>query len=350
MEHRHIIGCFSQNQLPQHGNAISYISGNSTPTLSQPPTTATAISAPFQALSYPEQGHNEVPQSTIQTPYVPPHHAGSQAPPSSIRNSLRNKPASLSTTLWEEENTQVYQFEVNGVILTRRSDNSMVNGTKLLNVAHLTRGRRDGILKNERPRVVVKNGLMNLKGVWISLRRARSLAGQFEINDLCAPILADNPVDFLYKDYQVQDLLKSYTALSPAYIPNHHPPRSNGVQHQHQHQHQHQYPQQPQQYYHRQDLYQEGLLDCSLPIQSHHSLNSIPSLGPPRVEQTLPSFYSRDYGRYLPYSRLAHSLPSLTMHSVSARSGTESLGIETSSRSCFLLLYGFIDPCQQCYI
>lgn len=42
----------------------------------------------------------------------------------------------------------------------------MINGTKLLNLAGLTRGRRDGILKSEKVRHVVKTGPMYLKGVW----------------------------------------------------------------------------------------------------------------------------------------------------------------------------------------
>lgn len=46
------------------------------------------------------------------------------------------------------------------------SDNHMINGTKLLNVAGMTRGRRDGILKSEKTRHVVKIGPMHLKGVW----------------------------------------------------------------------------------------------------------------------------------------------------------------------------------------
>lgn len=50
--------------------------------------------------------------------------------------------------------------------LTAISDNHMINGTKLLNVAGMTRGRRDGILKSEKQRHVVKIGPMHLKGVW----------------------------------------------------------------------------------------------------------------------------------------------------------------------------------------
>lgn len=51
-------------------------------------------------------------------------------------------------------------------ILTDSTDNHMINGTKLLNVAGMTRGRRDGILKSEKVRHVVKIGPMHLKGVW----------------------------------------------------------------------------------------------------------------------------------------------------------------------------------------
>jgi hypothetical protein len=50
--------------------------------------------------------------------------------------------------------------------LTEILDNHMINGTKLLNVAGMTRGRRDGILKSEKMRHVVKIGPMHLKGVW----------------------------------------------------------------------------------------------------------------------------------------------------------------------------------------
>jgi hypothetical protein len=46
----------------------------------------------------------------------------------------------------------------------------MINGTKLLNVAGMSRGKRDGILKNEKGRVVVKVGAMHLKGVWYSIQ------------------------------------------------------------------------------------------------------------------------------------------------------------------------------------
>lgn len=72
----------------------------------------------------------------------------------------------VTATLWEDEGSLCFQVEANGVCVARREDNSFINGTKLLNVAGMTRGRRDGILKSEKTRHVVKIGPMHLKGVW----------------------------------------------------------------------------------------------------------------------------------------------------------------------------------------
>jgi protein SOK2 len=72
----------------------------------------------------------------------------------------------VTATLWEDEGTLCFQVEAKGVCVARREDNHMINGTKLLTVAGMTRGRRDGILKSEKLRHVVKIGPMHLKGVW----------------------------------------------------------------------------------------------------------------------------------------------------------------------------------------
>jgi hypothetical protein len=92
----------------------------------------------------------------------------------------------FATSYWEEENTLCYQVDANGICVARRKgkknltflslrswltffpslDNDMINGTKLLNVTGISRGKRDGILKNEKARVVVKVGSMHFKGVW----------------------------------------------------------------------------------------------------------------------------------------------------------------------------------------
>lgn len=57
-------------------------------------------------------------------------------------------------------------------------DNHMINGTKLLNVVGMTRGRRDGILKAEKQKQVVKIGPMHLKGVWYALQSVRPLSSE----------------------------------------------------------------------------------------------------------------------------------------------------------------------------
>ena len=74
----------------------------------------------------------------------------------------------------------------------------MINGTKLLNVAGMTRGRRDGILKSEKVRHVVKIGPMHLKGVWIPYERALDFANKEKITDLLYPLFVHNIGGLLY--------------------------------------------------------------------------------------------------------------------------------------------------------
>ncbi|OBA22689.1 apses-domain-containing protein, partial [Metschnikowia bicuspidata var. bicuspidata NRRL YB-4993] len=94
----------------------------------------------------------------------------------------------VTTTMWEDEKTLCYQVDANNVSVVRRADNNMINGTKLLNVAQMTRGRRDGILKLEKIRHVVKIGSMHLKGVWIPFDRALAMAQRERIVDLLYPL------------------------------------------------------------------------------------------------------------------------------------------------------------------
>jgi protein SOK2 len=74
----------------------------------------------------------------------------------------------------------------------------MINGTKLLNVAGMTRGRRDGILKSEKIRHVVKIGPMHLKGVWIPYERALDFANKEKITELLYPLFVHNIGALLY--------------------------------------------------------------------------------------------------------------------------------------------------------
>ena len=46
----------------------------------------------------------------------------------------------------------------------------MINGSKLLKVAGMTRGRRDSVLRSEKCRHVAKIGPVHLKGNWYVVR------------------------------------------------------------------------------------------------------------------------------------------------------------------------------------
>lgn len=94
----------------------------------------------------------------------------------------------LSTTMWDDEGTVCFQVGVKDIIVARRDDNDFINGTKLLNVANMARGRRDGILKRERIHNIVKNGPMHLKGIWIPYDRALDLARKEKITDQLYPL------------------------------------------------------------------------------------------------------------------------------------------------------------------
>lgn len=99
---------------------------------------------------------------------------------------------------WEENKTRVWQVEVdNGNYVARRQDNDQINGTKLLNITKITRGKRDGILKNEKSRQVVKTGTITLKGVWIPFERAIILARQFNIEQQLYPLFETNLGDYV---------------------------------------------------------------------------------------------------------------------------------------------------------
>ncbi|KAK4957741.1 hypothetical protein LTR66_013260, partial [Elasticomyces elasticus] len=104
----------------------------------------------------------------------------------------------VTATLWEDEGSLCFQVEANGVCVARREDNHMINGTKLLNVAGMTRGRRDGILKSEKTRHVVKIGPMHLKGVWIPFDRALDFANKEKITEQLYPLFVHNIGALLY--------------------------------------------------------------------------------------------------------------------------------------------------------
>lgn len=134
---------------------------------------------------------------------VPPSSGGGSAYPSPQFDTTGQvaphgmKPR-VTATLWEDEGSLCFQVEAAGVCVARREDNHMINGTKLLNVAGMTRGRRDGILKSEKTRHVVKIGPMHLKGVWIPFDRALDFANKEKITESLYPLFVHNIGALLY--------------------------------------------------------------------------------------------------------------------------------------------------------
>ncbi|KAI9790228.1 MAG: hypothetical protein M1833_001972 [Piccolia ochrophora] len=166
--------------------------------------------------SPPSAGHNssgsivgsQVPAQLLPLPALPP----GAGPPGTFggQNSQQQtfdttgqiappgmKPR-VTATLWEDEGSLCFQVEAKGVCVARREDNHMINGTKLLNVAGMTRGRRDGILKSEKMRHVVKIGPMHLKGVWIPFERALDFANKEKITEQLYPLFVHNIGALLY--------------------------------------------------------------------------------------------------------------------------------------------------------
>lgn len=163
--------------------------GRSQETASLPPSSPTALSrtrSPIissRAYSFSTSGSQNYLPITFD-------HTGQMAPPGAkIR---------LTTNLWEDEGTIYFQVETREVCVARREDNHMINGTKLLSAAGITRGRRDGILKSEKTRHVVKTGPMHLKGIWIPFERALALANKEKITELLYPLFVHDIKRLLY--------------------------------------------------------------------------------------------------------------------------------------------------------
>lgn len=78
------------------------------------------------------------------------------------------------------------------------ADTNYVNGTKLLNAAGISRGKRDTALKSINNRDVVTIGPMALKGVWVPLAIACELARRYGLFPRCRELLlAEDPLPLL---------------------------------------------------------------------------------------------------------------------------------------------------------
>lgn len=157
---------------------------------------------PYQYLQQQQQQHQQaIYQQQYQQQAYHHQQAASMLPtitdPTGQKSPPNIKPK-ITTTLWEDEGTLCFQVEARGICVARREDNNMINGTKLLNVAGMTRGRRDGILKGEKNRHVVKAGAMHLKGVWIPYERALDFANREKIIDSLYPLFVTDLKALLY--------------------------------------------------------------------------------------------------------------------------------------------------------
>ncbi|CAM1500723.1 Fc.00g098850.m01.CDS01 [Cosmosporella sp. VM-42] len=169
----------------QYSNSTPYNQYHTYPTgLTSPPTAPPSVSNSV----LPPPGVN--PQGGMGAQFNSFDTTGQQPPPGM-------KPR-VTATLWEDEGSLCFQVEARGICVARREDNHMINGTKLLNVAGMTRGRRDGILKSEKVRHVVKIGPMHLKGVWIPYDRALDFANKEKITELLYPLFVYNIGALLY--------------------------------------------------------------------------------------------------------------------------------------------------------
>ncbi|KAI0134198.1 hypothetical protein BJ170DRAFT_189762 [Xylariales sp. AK1849] len=188
----------TSNALPHYGHQQ--------PPLLQPGP-AQYSPAPYSQYGYPTNGltspqsappvSNSMggPQNVLPLPGVP-NQPGMQSNFQGMDTTGQVAPPGMkprvTATLWEDEGSLCFQVEARGICVARREDNHMINGTKLLNVAGMTRGRRDGILKSEKVRHVVKIGPMHLKGVWIPFERALDFANKEKITEMLYPLFVHN--------------------------------------------------------------------------------------------------------------------------------------------------------------
>ncbi|KAK4104295.1 apses-domain-containing protein [Parathielavia hyrcaniae] len=164
---------------PQYGSQYGY--ANAMTSAAGQPAVSNQLSAPQPVLPLPGISQSGMSQSAYANTFDT---TGQVAP-------VGMKPR-VTATLWEDEGSLCFQVEARGICVARREDNHMINGTKLLNVAGMTRGRRDGILKSEKVRHVVKIGPMHLKGVWIPFERALDFANKEKITELLYPLFVHN--------------------------------------------------------------------------------------------------------------------------------------------------------------
>lgn len=97
-----------------------------------------------------------------------------------------------SLLFWKDEGCVAISVETRGIQVTRRDDNQMINGSKLLDVVGMNRDQKDEILKIEKMRHVVEIGPMHLKGVWITFERALEISNREKLTGLLYPLFEND--------------------------------------------------------------------------------------------------------------------------------------------------------------
>ncbi|KAJ1343335.1 hypothetical protein BSLG_002361 [Batrachochytrium salamandrivorans] len=102
--------------------------------------------------------------------------------------------ATAGESLYEAtySNVPVYELAVGENSVMRRRDDSWINATHVLKIAGIEKGRRTKILEKEVHHELhekIQGGYGKYQGTWIPLDRAKTLAAQFGVDDIIAPIL-----------------------------------------------------------------------------------------------------------------------------------------------------------------
>lgn len=128
----------------------------------------------------------------------------------------------------------------------------------------MTRGRRDGILKSEKVRHVVKIGPMHLKGVWIPFERALDFANKEKITDQLYPLFVHNIGSLLYNPESINRSSQGVAATERRRMDSTDPGRSS------------QAPQPP-------PLHHHHSMQSTVGSQPQHSIAPHPDAGRPSI-------------------------------------------------------------------
>lgn len=105
----------------------------------------------------------------------------------------------MTVSKWQDERTYCFQVAVRGTIVACHEDDHMINASRLLVVANITRSRRDELLKSEPTLHIHRNDVPHLRGTWMPFERALELANRLNITPLLYPLFV----------YEIIALLKS---------------------------------------------------------------------------------------------------------------------------------------------